>query len=165
MCPEFGGKGYLFKQKKNETNPPGDSITGDSIKISPQIAFLEHLYRYDQIGDRLAADPLQTIEDIDLDPTLVSFGNEVRKKKLALTPEEKQRLFEVTCNRLKNKKPQPEKDSDISDIGEERRFRERLKKVKEKYNNGKYSEETEESKRLDFAQWLYEHGRISEDLT
>lgn len=34
--------------------------------------------------------------------------------------------------------------------------------VRKRYEDGEYSDETLESKRLSFGQWLYEHGRINE---
>ncbi len=38
----------------------------------------------------------------------------------------------------------------------------RLIAVRIRYQRGEYSDETEESRRLLFARWLYEHGRIGE---
>ncbi len=40
---------------------------------------------------------------------------------------------------------------------------ERLMLVRERYEQGAYSEETLESKRLLFVRWLYEQGRIREN--
>jgi len=39
---------------------------------------------------------------------------------------------------------------------------ERLIIVRQRYQHGEYSEETDESKRLLFAKWLYEHGKLGE---
>lgn len=56
------------------------------------------------------------------------------------------------------RRPAEESSVELDGLSEE--TIERLRAVRAGYRLGRYSEETQESKRLLFARWLYEHGRI-----